>query len=145
MLGLYRLLHHALRQRREALGSELLLDVDQRTWSAGLDVHVTLFTRACAAFPHRVRCPLSLSPQKEACAKKEKVEHDVYAPLHACGVMIRDLAAKFSQNSCLDETVTKLIQIWACARASGMISRAVQPALRIYVLGIRMTSLFVEP
>jgi hypothetical protein len=59
--------------------------------------------------------------------------------------MIRDLAVEISENSCLDETVTKLIQIWACARVSGVISRAVQPALRIYVLGIRVTSRFVEP
>ena len=59
--------------------------------------------------------------------------------------MIRDLAAEISENSHLDETVTKLIQIWACARESGMISRAVQPALRIHVLGIRVTSRFVEP
>ena len=79
------------------------------------------------------------------CAKKQKVKHDIYALLHACGVMIRDLAAEISENSRLDETVTKLAQIWACARASGVISRAVQPALRIYVLGTRVTSRFVEP
>ena len=60
-------------------------------------------------------------------------------------MMIRDLAAKIWENSYIDETVTKLIQIWACARASGVISRAVQPALRTYVVGIRMTSRFVEP
>jgi hypothetical protein len=83
--------------------------------------------------------------QMQCCAVKEKVEHDICALLHACGVMIRNLAAEISENSYFDETVTKLIQIWACARVSGVISRAVQPALRVYVLGIRMTSRFVEP
>ena len=83
--------------------------------------------------------------QKSYSAKKQKVKHDIYALLHACGVMIRYLAAEISENSRLDETVTKLVQIWACARASGVISRAVQPALRIYVLGTRVTSRFVEP
>ena len=95
--------------------------------------------------PHVARYIPRGGAQKSYSAKKQKVKHDIYALLHACGVMIRDLAAKISENSYLDETVTKLIQIWACARASGVISRAVQPALRIFVLWIRITALFVEP
>jgi hypothetical protein len=112
--------------------------------AAGLGMQLSLCSTACAESPHMAKYMPRGGAQKSYFAKKQKVRHDIYALLYACGVMIRVLAAEILENSHLDETVTKLVQIWVCARVSGAISRAVQPALSIYVLGIRMDSLSVK-
>ena len=67
------------------------------------------------------------------CAKKQKVKHDIYALLHVCGVMIRDMAAEISENSHLDETLPKCVEFCMCARVVGAVSRAVYRVLSGYV------------
>ena len=101
--------------------------------AAGLDMQISLANSTCAGLPHMASYMSRGVAQIHCCAKKEKVEHDIYAPLHACGVMTRDLAAEISENSYLDETLPKRVELCMCTRVVGAISRAAYRVLSGYV------------
>ena len=58
--------------------------------------------------------------------------------------MIRDLVAHIFENSYLDDTVTKLVQIWSCARVVGAVFRAAYRVLSGYVSRETRASRLIE-
>ena len=75
---------------------------------------------------------------------KQKVKHDVYALLHVCGVMTRDLAVDILENSYVDETLPKRVEFCMCARVVGAFSRAAYRVLSGYVARVSRASRSIE-